>query len=152
MTTGAESLSPLFSRILALVNRIGAVWAAVIALYVVSGLVSPGMFQVDQVLNILQVSAFLGVVATGQTLALLVGGIDVSVAGVVTMSNIVSTSVMVGRSETMLSGIAICLLIAAMVGLINGSEEKSIANGAFTAHGRQFRRTRSGIPDRPNWH
>ena len=109
-----------FPRILALANRFGAVWIAVISLYVVSGLVSPGMFHVNQVLNILQVAAFLGVVATGQTLALLVGGIDVSVAGVVTMSNIVSTSVMIGRSETMLSGIVICLLIAAVVGLING--------------------------------
>ena len=117
MTTGAESVPTHFALILTFLNRIGAVW---IALYVVSGLVSPGMFHVDQVLNILQVSAFLGVVATGQTLALLVGGIDVSVAGVVTMSNIVSTSVMVGHSETMLSGIAICLLIAAVVGLING--------------------------------
>jgi ribose/xylose/arabinose/galactoside ABC-type transport system permease subunit len=43
---------------------------------IVSGLVSPGMFHFVQLLNILQVSAFLGVVATGQTLALLVGGID----------------------------------------------------------------------------
>lgn len=120
MATGAESLSMRFPRILALANRFGAVWIAVISLYVVSGLVSPGMFHVNQVLNILQVAAFLGVVATGQTLALLVGGIDVSVAGVVTMSNIVSTSVMIGRSETMLSGIVICLLIAAVVGLING--------------------------------
>jgi ribose transport system permease protein len=120
VTVGAESLSMHFSRILTLINRIGAVWAAVIALYLVSGLVSPGMFQVDQVLNILQVSAFLGVVATGQTLALLVGGIDLSVAGVVTMSNIVSTSVMVGRSDTMLAGIATCLLIASGVGLVNG--------------------------------
>jgi ribose transport system permease protein len=120
MTTGAESHSTHFARTLALVNRMGAVWIAVIALYVVSGLVSPGMFHVDQVLNILQVSAFLGIVATGQTLALLVGGIDVSVAGVVTMTNIVSTSVMVGRSETMLTGVAICLLIAAAVGLLNG--------------------------------
>ena len=120
MTTGEESLPTHFALILTFLNRMGAVWIAVVALYVVSGLVSPGMFHVDQVLNILQVSAFLGVVATGQTLALLVGGIDVSVAGVVTMSNIVSTSVMVGRSETMLSGIAICLLIAAVVGLING--------------------------------
>lgn len=120
MATGAESLSMRFPRILALANRFGAVWIAVISLYVVSGLISPGMFHVNQVLNILQVAAFLGVVATGQTLALLVGGIDVSVAGVVTMSNIVSTSVMIGRSETMLSGIVICLLIAAVVGLING--------------------------------
>jgi ribose transport system permease protein len=103
-----------------LVKRIGAVWCAVLLLYLASGLISPGMFQISQVINILQVAAFLGVIATGQTLALLVGGIDLSVAGVVTMANIVSTSVMAGDNRTVLSGIAICLVLAAGVGLING--------------------------------
>jgi len=120
MRTEQQSLPIYFQQILALINRVGTVWIAVIALYFVSGLVSPGMLQVAQVLNTLQVSAFLGVIATGQTLALLVGGIDLSVAGVVTMSNIVSTSVMLGRQDRMVSGIAICLLIAATVGLVNG--------------------------------
>src|ERR1700745_3419663 len=83
------------SDALRFVNKLGAVWVAVILLYLVSGLISPGMFQVSQALNILQIAAFLGIVAIGQTLALLVGGIDLSVAGVVTMSNIVVTSLMV---------------------------------------------------------
>jgi ribose transport system permease protein len=99
-------------------HKLGAVWTAVILLYLVSGLISPGMFQVSQALNILQIAAFLGIVAIGQTLALLVGGIDLSVAGVVTMSNIV---VMVGRSETMVPALVISLLLAAGVGFINGS-------------------------------
>ena len=106
---------------LRLVHRLGAVWVAVILLYLISGLISPGMFQLSQVLNILQIAAFLGIVAIGQTLALLVGGIDLSVAGVVTMSNIVVTSLMVGRSETLVPALVICLLLAAAVGFINGS-------------------------------
>jgi ribose transport system permease protein len=102
------------------VQRVGAVWLIVALLYLVSGLFSPGMFQVSQVLNILQVAAFLGVVATGQTLALLAGGIDLSVAGVVTMANIVSTGLMAGRDGNMFIAIATCILLAAVVGLING--------------------------------
>jgi ribose/xylose/arabinose/galactoside ABC-type transport system permease subunit len=102
------------------VNRLGAIWIAVILLYLVSGLISPGMFQISQALNILQIAAFLGIVAIGQTLALLAGGIDLSVAGVVTMSNIVATSVMVGRADTLVPGLAICLLLAGAVGFING--------------------------------
>jgi ribose transport system permease protein len=109
------------SQALRFVNKLGAVWIAVILLYLVSGLISPGMFQVSQALNILQIAAFLGIVAIGQTLALLVGGIDLSVAGVVTMSNIVVTSLMVGRSDTLIPALAISLLLAAAVGLINGS-------------------------------
>jgi ribose transport system permease protein len=103
-----------------IVQRVGVVWFAVILLYAVSGLFSPGMFQVSQVLNILQVAAFLGVVAAGQTLALLTGGIDLSVAGVVTMANIVSTSIMAGRDGNMFMAVATCILLAATVGLING--------------------------------
>src|SRR5580704_2855192 len=106
---------------LRLVHRLGAVWVAVILLYLISGLISPGMFQLSQVLNILQIAAFLGIVAIGQTLALLVGGIDLSVAGVVTMSKIVVTSLMVGRSDTLVPALVISLLLAAAVGLINGS-------------------------------
>ena len=79
--------SDRLSHVLHFVNKLGAVWIAVVLLYLVSSLISPGMFQVSQVLNILQIAAFLGIVAIGQTLALLVGGIDLSVAGVVTMSN-----------------------------------------------------------------
>jgi ribose/xylose/arabinose/galactoside ABC-type transport system permease subunit len=109
-----------FLHVLRVVNRLGAIWIAVILVYLVSGLISPGMFLISQALNILQIAAFLGIVAIGQTLALLVGGIDLSVAGVVTMSNIVVTSVMVGRADTLVPGLAICLLLAGAVGFING--------------------------------
>ncbi len=114
------SLLSFRRALLAMPQRIGAVWIVVGALYLISGLISPGMFQIQQVFNILQVSAFLGIVATGQTLALLVGGIDLSVAGIVTMANIVSTSVMAGQNGEMVAGISICLLLAALIGLLNG--------------------------------
>lgn len=119
MTTQTQFLNGV-SHAQSIVQRVGVVWFAVILLYAVSGLFSPGMFQVSQVLNILQVAAFLGVVAAGQTLALLTGGIDLSVAGVVTMANIVSTSIMAGRDGNMFMAVATCILLAATVGLING--------------------------------
>jgi ribose transport system permease protein len=115
-----SSARPL-SHALRFLNRLGAVWMAVILLYLISGLISPGMFQLGEALNILQIATFLGIVAIGQTLALLVGGIDLSVAGVVTMTNIVVTSLMVGRSDTLVPAIAVCLLLAVAVGFINGS-------------------------------
>jgi ribose transport system permease protein len=119
VTAKPEILSHL-QQTRAIVQRVGAIWFAVLILYAISGLFSPGMFQVSQVLNIFQVAAFLGVIATGQTLALLTGGIDLSVAGVVTMANIVSTSIMAGRDGNLFAGIIVCLLLAALVGLANG--------------------------------
>lgn len=106
--------------LLILVNRIGAVWLAVAALFVVSGLISPAMFQVSQILNVLQVAAFLGVLATGQTLALLIGGIDLSQAGIVTLVNILSTSLMLGADANIAEAVIVSLAVAALVGLVNG--------------------------------
>jgi ribose transport system permease protein len=108
------------SSVSAMLRKAGAVWVVVLLLYLVSGLVSPGMFQFGQIINILQVAAFLGVVATGQTLAVLSGGIDLSVAGVVTMANILSTSIMAGDAGNALIAMTVCLLVSAVVGLVNG--------------------------------
>jgi ribose transport system permease protein len=101
-------------------GRFGAVWIAVLGLFILSGLISPAMFQLTQVLNILQVAAFLGVLATGQTLALLIGGIDLSQAGVVTLVNILSTSIMLGADSRTPAAILACIALAALVGLLNG--------------------------------
>lgn len=105
---------------LPLLGRFGAVWIAVLGLFVISGLVSPAMFQVSQILNILQVAAFLGVLATGQTLAVLVGGIDLSQAGMVTLVNIVATSIMLGSDANTVAAVLVCLALAVAVGLISG--------------------------------
>ena len=109
------------AALLSVVNRVGAVWFAVAALFVVSGLISPAMFQVSQILKLLQVAAFLAVLATGQTLALLIGGIDLSQAGIVTLVNILSTSLMLGADANIAVAVIVSLAVAALVGLDPGS-------------------------------
>lgn len=99
---------------------IGAVWIAVFVLYVLAGLISPAMFQVSQVINILQVASFLGVIALGQVVVVLTGGIDLSQAGMVTMTNIVATSIMVGQPENIPLAIAACIAVAVLSGLVTG--------------------------------
>ncbi|MBF0277060.1 MAG: ABC transporter permease [SAR324 cluster bacterium] len=101
-------------------NRIGAVWFAVAGLYALASIHSPAMFQYGQVLNLLQVAAFLGIIAIGQTFVLLVGGIDLSQAGVVTLVNILSTSIMVGKAENIVEAVILCLFVSLFVGFING--------------------------------
>jgi ribose transport system permease protein len=96
------------------------VWAAVALLYIVAAIISPAMLKPEQMLNILQVAAFLGLVATGQTMALLTGGIDLSVAGVVTMTNIVATSLMLGQNHNIPLAVICCVILGAFVGAING--------------------------------
>jgi ribose/xylose/arabinose/galactoside ABC-type transport system permease subunit len=112
--------SDLRPRILAAIRSIGAVWIAVVGLYLISGVISPAMFQISQILNILQVAAFLGVIALGQTAAVLTGGIDLSQAGMVTLTNIVSTSIMLGHNENILVATLVCVAFALLVGVANG--------------------------------
>jgi ribose transport system permease protein len=104
-----------------LIQRIGAVWLAVILLYLIAGIVSPAMLSARQILNVLQVAAFLGTVAVGQTIVLLVGGIDLSVASMVTLTNIVATSLMNGAPENVPLALLTCVVLAVFVGLINGT-------------------------------
>ena len=104
-----------------IIRRIEPVWFAVIILYIVFGLISPAMFKPNQIFNILQVAAFLGTITIGQTIVILTGGIDLSVSGVVTLVNIVLASVMNGQSEQVLPAVIICILLAVVVGLINGA-------------------------------
>lgn len=101
-------------------HAVGAVWIAVIVLYVIAGLISPAMFQVSQVINILQVASFLGVIALGQVIVVLTGGIDLSQAGVVTMTNILATSIMVGQPDNIPLAVLACFAVAVLSGLVSG--------------------------------
>ena len=96
------------------------IWLAVIALWLLAAALSPAFLSLTQVGNVVQVAAFLGVVSLGQTIALLVGGIDLSVGGVVTLTNIVATSVMLGHDARILPAVLICLLLGLAVGVMNG--------------------------------
>lgn len=103
------------------VAELGAVWFAVIGLYALAAVISPPMLQLGQVFNILQVASFLGVIALGQFVVVLSGGIDLSQAGVVTLTNIVATSVMLGQDSMILPAVAICLGLAVVIGVLNGT-------------------------------
>jgi ribose transport system permease protein len=111
---------PVRAKLLSFIRQIGPIWFAVVIMYMLFGIFSPGMFKGTQILNILQVAAFLGTVTIGQTLALLAGGIDLSVSGVVTLVNIVLATVMNGQSERIVPAVGICLILCIVVGLING--------------------------------
>lgn len=101
-------------------RSLGAIWIAVAGLYLVAGLVSPAMFSPGQVVNILQVASFLGIIAAGQTIVVLTGGIDLSQAGVVTLTNIVAASLMAGLVENIPLAVAATILLAMLAGLLNG--------------------------------
>ena len=66
----------------------------------------------------LRVAAFLAIVAAGQTLVILMGGIDLSVAAVITMTGVVAGNLMTQIGQA--GGIILTLLIATLIGVANG--------------------------------
>jgi ribose transport system permease protein len=81
-------------------------------------LISPYFLTVSNLFNVMDQSVVVGLIALGQTLVILIGGIDLSVGSLVGMTGIVLglTSLAAG----LYAGIAACLGAGALAGLING--------------------------------
>lgn len=98
--------------------------AAVIAvgLVVIGGILRPGFADPEQVVSMLRIASFLGIIAIGQTIVVLSGGegIDLSVGTVATLSAIIAARVMDGANAGALGGVLLAVGVAAAIGLVNG--------------------------------
>lgn len=74
----------------------------------------------ENLVAILGRSITLGITAIGQTFAILVASIDLSVASVISAAAVVTSVVMNGNPAMMLPAIAAVLAMGAVIGLING--------------------------------
>ena len=71
-------------------------------LIVLAERLAPGFASAGNILQLLKLASFLGLVALGQTMVMLVGGIDLSIAWVLTASAVVFTSICAGQDANML--------------------------------------------------
>jgi ribose transport system permease protein len=69
-----------------------AIFALTILLLLASRFVSPALGSWDQVDTIITLASFLIVVAFGQGLVILVGGLDLSVASMITLGGVLATT------------------------------------------------------------
>lgn len=97
-----------------------AIWVVLLLLTIVSTLISPVFFTTRNISTLLKQAASLGIVAVGQTLAILTGGIDLSVASVMALMSVVAASLMKGQDSLFLPVVLFCLAIAAAIGMVNG--------------------------------
>lgn len=98
--------------------------AAVVAvgLFVLGEILSPGFAAYSQILNVLRVAAFLGVIAIGQTIVVLSGGegIDLSVGKVATFAAIIVARTAGGTDDQLALALLLAVAAAAAIGLVNG--------------------------------
>lgn len=97
-------------------------YGLVLVLFVVGELLSPGFFSTSQVLNVLRVASFLGIVAAGQTLVVLSGGegIDLSVGAVMSLAAVMTAHITQGRDAYVLQALAQVLAVGFALGAVNG--------------------------------
>ena len=95
-------------------------WITLILLLILAGVAIPGFLLPERLLALGQQVTPLLLVALGQTLVVLVGGLDISVGAVLTLSLVLASGIMQGRPEWVLPGVIICLLVGGFVGLLNG--------------------------------
>src|ERR1700723_701497 len=69
---------------------------------------------------IVELAAVIGLVGIGQTVAVIGGGIDLSVSAVITVTAIILPLVTFDADATGLGAIALALLVAAAIGAVNG--------------------------------
>jgi ribose/xylose/arabinose/galactoside ABC-type transport system permease subunit len=78
------------------------------------------MFEKETLAVMFRQCAQLGIIAIGQTLVMLVAGLDLSIGGVIVMTSMVVAEVSNGRNEMIPFAILIALIIGMLIGLANG--------------------------------
>ncbi len=110
-----------------------AIWVVLVILTIVSTLISPVFMTTRNISTLLKQAASLGIVSVGQTLTILTGGIDLSVASVMALMSVVSASLMEGQNSLFVPVTLYCLAIAAAIGLTNGLLVTKLKIPAFIA-------------------
>ncbi|MET8085931.1 ABC transporter permease [Micromonospora sp. NPDC005194] len=91
------------------------------------------LFNQSTTVSLLHVAAGLGLVAVGQTLVILGGSLDLSVAFVISLSTLVAAEAMNGSDGALLPAIGLALAVSAAVGLLNGVLVTKLRINAFIA-------------------
>jgi ribose transport system permease protein len=91
------------------------------------------LFSVPTTVSLLHVAAGLGLVAVGQTLVIIGGSLDLSVAYVVSLSTLVAAEAMNGNDGAVLPAIGLALAVSAAIGLLNGLLVTKARINAFIA-------------------
>lgn len=96
------------------------VYIALAILLLAAFFLTPKLYQVDTIAVVMRQASQLGIVAIGQTMILLVAGLDLSVGGVIVMTSVAVAEVSNGRNEMVLPAILIALGLGALIGMGNG--------------------------------
>ncbi|MBO0904728.1 ABC transporter permease [Jiella sonneratiae] len=97
-----------------------AIYGLVVAMILLSRAVSPAFGGLSQVETIFYLAAFLVFCAFGQGLVILVRGLDLSIASLITLGGVLSTALMAGSNDGLFYILPAILLACALIGVVSG--------------------------------
>lgn len=115
-----SAIGATISRVSEREDRIFLVYLALIILLVASGLLMPRSVRPENLTSVIRWSSLLGLVAIGQTIVILCGGIDLSVGMIVFLTVILGADLMRGQDVLALPVSILCLCVGSLIGLVNG--------------------------------
>jgi ribose transport system permease protein len=113
------------------------VYAALLGVFVIAWIIvtiDGGTFvTVDNIVGMLQRSVALGIVSAGQTVVILAGSLDLSVAYLISLSSLLAAETMDGQSANIVPAVLAVLGLGVIVGLGNGLVVTKLRVNAFIA-------------------
>ncbi|MGW1023553.1 ABC transporter permease [Streptomyces sp. NPDC002577] len=100
-------------------SRAGLAFAVLAVTWIAAVLFASGFDTASSFRFLVQTASFLGIVAVGQTLVVMMSGIDLSVSGVVALSAVVCAKVASGPGGA--TGITAALALSVLVGTVNAA-------------------------------
>jgi ribose transport system permease protein len=101
-------------------KQLPRVFFALFVLLVFLGIVSPLSVAPSNLVNLIRQGAALGIVAIGQTIVLISGGLDLSVGSTVILSDVLAAMLISGREASVIPVVILVLVIGALIGFVNG--------------------------------
>ncbi|RPI98704.1 MAG: ABC transporter permease, partial [Chloroflexi bacterium] len=96
------------------------VYVSLGVLLVAAVFITPDLYTDEMMFVVFRQAAQLGIVAIGQTMVLLVGGLDLSVGGVIVLTSVIIACRSGGKDSALPMALAVALLFSMAIGLGNG--------------------------------
>src|SRR5262245_66658152 len=124
----SDEARPMAMRLSAALRRadpaVVTAFACIVVLLLLGSLYSPEFLSLDYLLQQLKVASFLGVIATGMMIVILLGQIDLSVPWVVAVGGMMSSAIAAYGTAGAILAIPFGIACGVAIGLVNRSEER----------------------------
>lgn len=96
------------------------IFIALVGLVILMSLLSPYFLKADNIFNVLRGMSTIGIMAIGQTMVIITGGIDLSVGSLMAVSSMLTARLLTIHNENAFLAVLGGLLFGLMLGTING--------------------------------